>query len=145
MWECDHTGRWLYTATVLSSLSLSLSFFLPHGKKAAESKGKKSKHPTLTYTVTRLHEKGFLVEIENLPVTQFKNVIFDIVPGDEGGTFQARFMGVDMEKFPLKYQVRPAPVRGSGGDEDVRQGQSQRQPANLPSQQEVLQEVRGLG
>uniref|UniRef100_A0A8C7FUA2 Uncharacterized protein n=1 Tax=Oncorhynchus kisutch TaxID=8019 RepID=A0A8C7FUA2_ONCKI len=32
--------------------------------------------------------------------------IFDIVPGDEGGTFQvkARFMGVDMEKFPLKYQ-----------------------------------------
>lgn len=38
---------------------------------------------------------------------RFKNVIFDIVPGEEGGTFQvkARFMGVDMEKFPLKYQV----------------------------------------
>lgn len=34
-------------------------------------------------------------------------MIFDIVPGEEGGTFQvkARFMGVDMEKFPLKYQV----------------------------------------
>lgn len=38
---------------------------------------------------------------------RFKNVIFDIVPSEEGGTFQvkARFMGVDMEKFPLKYQV----------------------------------------
>ncbi|KAM9511306.1 ras GTPase-activating-like protein IQGAP3 [Salvelinus alpinus] len=76
------------------------------GKKAAESKGKKSKQPTLTYTAARLHEKGVLLEIEDLPVTQFKNVIFDIVPGEEGGTFQvkARFMGVDMEKFPLKYQ-----------------------------------------
>uniref|UniRef100_A0A673Z0Q2 IQ motif containing GTPase activating protein 3 n=1 Tax=Salmo trutta TaxID=8032 RepID=A0A673Z0Q2_SALTR len=74
--------------------------------KAAESKGKKSKQPTLTYTAARLHEKGVLLEIEDLPVTQFKNVIFDIVPGEEGGTFQvkARFMGVDMEKFPLKYQ-----------------------------------------
>uniref|UniRef100_A0A8C7LQC0 IQ motif containing GTPase activating protein 3 n=1 Tax=Oncorhynchus mykiss TaxID=8022 RepID=A0A8C7LQC0_ONCMY len=74
--------------------------------KSAESKGKKSKQPTLTYTAARLHEKGVLLEIEDLPVTQFKNVIFDIVPGEEGGTFQvkARFMGVDMEKFPLKYQ-----------------------------------------
>uniref|UniRef100_A0A673YYG5 IQ motif containing GTPase activating protein 3 n=1 Tax=Salmo trutta TaxID=8032 RepID=A0A673YYG5_SALTR len=73
---------------------------------AKHSKGKKSKQPTLTYTAARLHEKGVLLEIEDLPVTQFKNVIFDIVPGEEGGTFQvkARFMGVDMEKFPLKYQ-----------------------------------------
>ncbi|KAG7469536.1 hypothetical protein MATL_G00129770 [Megalops atlanticus] len=77
-----------------------------NGKKAAESKGKKSKQPTLTYTAARLHEKGVLLEIEDLPITQFKNVIFDIVPSEEGGTFQvkARFMGVDMEKFPLKYQ-----------------------------------------
>uniref|UniRef100_A0A3P8XSZ5 IQ motif containing GTPase activating protein 3 n=1 Tax=Esox lucius TaxID=8010 RepID=A0A3P8XSZ5_ESOLU len=73
---------------------------------AKHSKGKKSKQPTLTYTAARLHEKGVLLEIEDLPVTQFKNVIFDIVPCEEGGTFQvkARFMGVDMEKFPLKYQ-----------------------------------------
>uniref|UniRef100_A0A673YPZ6 IQ motif containing GTPase activating protein 3 n=1 Tax=Salmo trutta TaxID=8032 RepID=A0A673YPZ6_SALTR len=88
-----------YITTCLDNLTVS-------GKKAAESKGKKSKQPTLTYTAARLHEKGVLLEIEDLPVTQFKNVIFDIVPGEEGGTFQvkARFMGVDMEKFPLKYQ-----------------------------------------
>uniref|UniRef100_A0A8C7G3B2 IQ motif containing GTPase activating protein 3 n=1 Tax=Oncorhynchus kisutch TaxID=8019 RepID=A0A8C7G3B2_ONCKI len=88
-----------YITTCLDNLTVS-------GKKSAESKGKKSKQPTLTYTAARLHEKGVLLEIEDLPVTQFKNVIFDIVPGEEGGTFQvkARFMGVDMEKFPLKYQ-----------------------------------------
>ncbi|KAG9345332.1 hypothetical protein JZ751_009878 [Albula glossodonta] len=45
--------------------------------------------------------------LDNLTAkNRFKNVIFDIVPSEEGGTFQvkARFMGVDMEKFPLKYQ-----------------------------------------
>uniref|UniRef100_A0AAR2JB22 Ras-GAP domain-containing protein n=1 Tax=Pygocentrus nattereri TaxID=42514 RepID=A0AAR2JB22_PYGNA len=70
------------------------------------SKGKKSKQPTLTYTAARLHEKGVLLEIEDLPITQFKNVIFDIIPSEEGGTFlvKARFLGVDMERFPLKYQ-----------------------------------------
>ncbi|KAL4646730.1 ras GTPase-activating-like protein IQGAP3 [Arapaima gigas] len=68
--------------------------------------GKKSKQLALTYTAARLHEKGVLLEIEDLPVTQFKNVIFDIVPSKERGAFlvKARFMGVDMEKFPLKYQ-----------------------------------------
>uniref|UniRef100_A0A8C1YAZ4 IQ motif containing GTPase activating protein 3 n=1 Tax=Cyprinus carpio TaxID=7962 RepID=A0A8C1YAZ4_CYPCA len=67
---------------------------------------RKKKRVTLSYTAARLHEKGVLLEIEDLPVTQFKNVIFDIVPGDEDGTFlvKARFMGVDMERFPLKYQ-----------------------------------------
>ncbi|XP_063054723.1 ras GTPase-activating-like protein IQGAP3 [Engraulis encrasicolus] len=77
-----------------------------NGKKAADGKGKKSKQATLTYTAARLHEKGVLLEIEDLPITQFKNVIFDIVPSEEGGTFlvKARFMGVDMERFPLKYQ-----------------------------------------
>uniref|UniRef100_A0A6Q2Z7P3 IQ motif containing GTPase activating protein 3 n=1 Tax=Esox lucius TaxID=8010 RepID=A0A6Q2Z7P3_ESOLU len=93
-----------YITTCLENLTAKHSKV--SGKKAAESKGKKSKQPTLTYTAARLHEKGVLLEIEDLPVTQFKNVIFDIVPCEEGGTFQvkARFMGVDMEKFPLKYQ-----------------------------------------
>lgn len=47
--------------------------------------------------------------VSNLSVCmcRFKNVIFDIIPGEEGGTFlvKARFLGVDMERFPLKYQV----------------------------------------
>ncbi|KAJ8354659.1 hypothetical protein SKAU_G00222260 [Synaphobranchus kaupii] len=93
-----------YITTCLGNLTANNS--KGNGKKAAESKGKKCKQPILTYTAARLHEKGVLLEIEDLPVTQFKNVIFDIVPSAEGGTFQvkARFMGVDMEKFPLKYQ-----------------------------------------
>lgn len=38
----------------------------------------------------------------------FRNVIFDITPGDEAGRFavNAKFLGVDMENFQLHYQVR---------------------------------------
>lgn len=38
----------------------------------------------------------------------FRNVIFDITPGDEAGKFEvnAKFLGVDMERFQLHYQVR---------------------------------------
>ncbi|XP_041843644.1 ras GTPase-activating-like protein IQGAP3 isoform X2 [Melanotaenia boesemani] len=74
-------------------------------KKTADSKGKK-RPPTLSYSATRLQEKGVLLEIEDLPSTQFKNVIFDILPGPEKGTFniKARFLGVEMEEFLLKYQ-----------------------------------------
>uniref|UniRef100_A0A3B4ZXQ3 Uncharacterized protein n=1 Tax=Stegastes partitus TaxID=144197 RepID=A0A3B4ZXQ3_9TELE len=37
---------------------------------------------------------------------RFKNVVFDIVPAAEKGTFniKARFLGVEMEEFKLKYQ-----------------------------------------
>lgn len=40
----------------------------------------------------------------------FRNVIFDITPGDEAGKFEvnAKFLGVDMERFQLHYQVRAA-------------------------------------
>nr|XP_046254212.1 ras GTPase-activating-like protein IQGAP3 isoform X2 [Scatophagus argus]XP_046254213.1 ras GTPase-activating-like protein IQGAP3 isoform X2 [Scatophagus argus]XP_046254214.1 ras GTPase-activating-like protein IQGAP3 isoform X2 [Scatophagus argus] len=74
-------------------------------KKAADSKGKK-KLPALSYSAARLQEKGVLLEIEDLPATQFKNVIFDIVSGPEKGSFKvkARFLGVEMEEFVLKYQ-----------------------------------------
>ncbi|KAI3360710.1 hypothetical protein L3Q82_012851, partial [Scortum barcoo] len=74
-------------------------------KKAAEGKGKK-KLPALSYSGARLQEKGVLLEIEDLPSTQFKNVVFDIVPGPEKGSFKvkARFLGVEMEEFLLKYQ-----------------------------------------
>ncbi|XP_078391700.1 ras GTPase-activating-like protein IQGAP1, partial [Cetorhinus maximus] len=76
------------------------------GKKPAEGKGKNSKVPSLNYTAARLQEKGVLLDIEDLPVSQFRNVIFDIVQSEEAGAFdvKARFMGVDMEKFQLRYQ-----------------------------------------
>uniref|UniRef100_A0A672FMI2 IQ motif containing GTPase activating protein 3 n=1 Tax=Salarias fasciatus TaxID=181472 RepID=A0A672FMI2_SALFA len=76
-----------------------------NNKKAADSKGKKTP-PALSYSAARLQEKGVLLEIEDLPNTQFKNVVFDIVPAAEKGSFtvSARFLGVQMEEFVLKYQ-----------------------------------------
>ncbi|KAM9853558.1 ras GTPase-activating-like protein IQGAP3 [Aulostomus maculatus] len=73
-------------------------------KKATENRGKKV--PTLSYSAARLQEKGVLLEIEDLPATQFKNVIFNIVPGPEKGTFNVKacFLGIEMEEFLLKYQ-----------------------------------------
>uniref|UniRef100_A0A3Q3M343 IQ motif containing GTPase activating protein 3 n=1 Tax=Mastacembelus armatus TaxID=205130 RepID=A0A3Q3M343_9TELE len=72
---------------------------------SADNKGKK-KLPALHYSAARLQEKGVLLEIEDLPSTQFKNVVFDISAGSETGSFsiKARFLGVEMEEFQLKYQ-----------------------------------------
>lgn len=60
----------------------------------------------------------------------FRNVIFDITPGDEAGRFavNAKFLGVDMEKFQLHYQVKSlitAPARAkpvSAGLQSKHQG-----------------------
>nr|XP_033776081.1 ras GTPase-activating-like protein IQGAP1 [Geotrypetes seraphini] len=75
-------------------------------KKPGEMKGKKSKKISLKYTAARLHEKGVLLEIEDLQANQFKNVIFEISPTEEVGDFEvkAKFMGVQMETFMLHYQ-----------------------------------------
>ncbi|XP_059688246.1 ras GTPase-activating-like protein IQGAP3 [Gavia stellata] len=68
--------------------------------------GKNKKLQSLRYTAARLFEKGVLLEIEDLPPSQFRNVIFDIIPCEESGKFQvkAKFMGIDMERFQLHYQ-----------------------------------------
>lgn len=44
---------------------------------------------------------------ERLCPFRFRNVIFDIIPCEESGRFQvkAKFMGIDMERFQLHYQV----------------------------------------
>ncbi|XP_069078694.1 ras GTPase-activating-like protein IQGAP1 isoform X2 [Pleurodeles waltl] len=75
-------------------------------KKPGEMKGKKSKKISLKYTAARLHEKGVLLEIEDLQVNQFKNVIFEISPSEEVGDFEvkAKFMGVQIETLMLHYQ-----------------------------------------
>ncbi|XP_051999765.1 ras GTPase-activating-like protein IQGAP3 [Xyrauchen texanus] len=101
-----HSEQVDYYSQYINTCLKNLTASKVNGKKVSENKGKKKKASALTYTAARLHEKGVLLEIEDLPVTQFKNVIFDIVPGEEDGTFlvKARFMGVDMERFPLKYQ-----------------------------------------
>ncbi|XP_023789470.1 ras GTPase-activating-like protein IQGAP1 isoform X2 [Cyanistes caeruleus] len=75
-------------------------------KKPREMKGRTSKKISLKYTAARLHEKGVLLEIEDLQGNQFKNVIFEISPTEEVGDFEvkAKFMGVQMETFMLHYQ-----------------------------------------
>ncbi|XP_057413155.1 ras GTPase-activating-like protein IQGAP3 isoform X3 [Balaenoptera acutorostrata] len=79
---------------------------LDHLAPSSKSSGKGKKQPSLHYTAAQLLEKGVLVEIEDLPTSHFRNVIFDITPGDEAGKFEvnARFLGVDMERFQLHYQ-----------------------------------------
>ncbi|XP_031230195.1 ras GTPase-activating-like protein IQGAP3 [Mastomys coucha] len=79
---------------------------LDHLAPNPKSSGKGKKQPSLHYTAAQLLEKGVLVEIEDLPVSHFRNVIFNITPGDEAGRFavNAKFLGVDMEKFQLHYQ-----------------------------------------
>uniref|UniRef100_A0A9L0S882 IQ motif containing GTPase activating protein 3 n=1 Tax=Equus caballus TaxID=9796 RepID=A0A9L0S882_HORSE len=79
---------------------------LGHLAPSSKSSGKGKKQPSLHYTAAQLLEKGVLVEIEDLPTSHFRNVIFDITPGDEAGKFEvnAKFLGVDMERFQLHYQ-----------------------------------------
>uniref|UniRef100_A0A2K5I9U8 IQ motif containing GTPase activating protein 3 n=1 Tax=Colobus angolensis palliatus TaxID=336983 RepID=A0A2K5I9U8_COLAP len=79
---------------------------LDHLAPNSKSSGKGKKQPSLHYTAAQLLEKGVLVEIEDLPASHFRNVIFDITPGDEAGKFEvnAKFLGVDMERFHLHYQ-----------------------------------------
>ncbi|KFV62186.1 Ras GTPase-activating-like IQGAP2, partial [Dryobates pubescens] len=72
-----------------------------------ELKGsRKMKQASLKYTAARLHEKGVILEIEDLQTNQFKNVMFDITPGEEVGDFEikAKFLGVEMEKVQLHFQ-----------------------------------------
>ncbi|XP_019518032.1 PREDICTED: ras GTPase-activating-like protein IQGAP3 [Hipposideros armiger] len=79
---------------------------LGHLAPGSRNSGKGKKQPCLHYTAAQLVEKGVLVEIEDLPSSHFRNVIFDITPGDEAGKFEvnAKFLGVDMERFQLHYQ-----------------------------------------
>ncbi|MBZ3877267.1 Ras GTPase-activating-like protein IQGAP3, partial [Sciurus carolinensis] len=79
---------------------------LDHLAPSNKSCRKGKKQPSLHYTAAQLLEKGVLVEIEDLPTSHFRNVIFDITPGDEAGMFEvnAKFLGVDMERFQLHYQ-----------------------------------------
>ncbi|KAF7687951.1 ras GTPase-activating-like protein IQGAP1 [Silurus meridionalis] len=75
-------------------------------KKPGENKAKKSKQASQKYTAARLHEKGVLIEIEDLQTNQFKNVIFEISPSEAVGVFdvKAKFMGVHLETLMLEYQ-----------------------------------------
>uniref|UniRef100_A0A5S6L523 Small integral membrane protein 19 n=1 Tax=Xenopus tropicalis TaxID=8364 RepID=A0A5S6L523_XENTR len=93
-----------YIKTCLDNLTRKRS--IKFDGKAEEKGSKKTKQATLKYTAARLHEKGVILEIEGLQTNQFKNVLFDITPGDEVGDFEvkAKFLGVEMEKVQLHFQ-----------------------------------------
>lgn len=77
------------------------------------SKGRSKQ--ALKYTAARLIEKGVLLEVEDLPECQQKNLLFEITPLATTGVFhiQAKLMGVTMENVEIDIQVReaaPVPV-----------------------------------
>ncbi|XP_032070317.1 ras GTPase-activating-like protein IQGAP2 isoform X1 [Thamnophis elegans] len=74
--------------------------------KQEEKSGNKLKNISLKYTAARLYEKGVILEIDELQPNQFKNVMFEITPGEEVGDFdiKAKFLGVEMEKVHLHFQ-----------------------------------------
>ncbi|KAK2564429.1 Ras GTPase-activating-like protein IQGAP1 [Acropora cervicornis] len=86
---------------------LIISCFLLKPSGAKQQKGKEEVYRgDIKYTAQRLYEKGVILEIEGLPPSQFKNVMFEIKSADEVGMFEvsAKFMGVAMEKVELVFQ-----------------------------------------
>ncbi|CAB1339109.1 unnamed protein product [Coregonus sp. 'balchen'] len=98
------------TNTALNSktafYNVQIDYYNQLSKKPGDTKAKKSKQVSQKYTAARLHEKGVLIEIEDLQTNQFKNVIFEISPSEAVGVFdvKAKFMGVHLETLQLEYQ-----------------------------------------
>ncbi|NXT61438.1 IQGA2 protein, partial [Chaetops frenatus] len=70
-----------------------------------EVKGsKKLKQTSLKYTAARLHEKGVILEIEDLQTNHFFQVFVIVVFGLLGWFGLAKFLGVEMEKVQLHFQ-----------------------------------------
>ncbi|XP_017888182.1 ras GTPase-activating-like protein IQGAP1 isoform X2 [Ceratina calcarata] len=71
-----------------------------------DNHGKLRSKMTLKYSASKLQEKGVLLEVDGLPQSQFKNVIFEISPTEHTGLFSVRckFMGVEMEKIDIDIQ-----------------------------------------
>nr|XP_053647746.1 ras GTPase-activating-like protein IQGAP1 [Cherax quadricarinatus] len=74
-----------------------------YGKQGGEKARSKQ---TLKYTAAKLIEKGVLLDVEDLPESQHKNILFEITPLATTGIFyvQAKFMGVPMENVEIDIQ-----------------------------------------
>ncbi|XP_046403125.1 ras GTPase-activating-like protein IQGAP1 [Ischnura elegans] len=78
-----------------------------HALKAAHKHTAKVKSKmSIKYSADKLCAKGIVLEIEGLPKSQFKNVLFEISPLEENGIFEVKgkFMGVEMERMELNIQ-----------------------------------------
>uniref|UniRef100_A0AAY4DW60 IQ motif containing GTPase activating protein 1 n=1 Tax=Denticeps clupeoides TaxID=299321 RepID=A0AAY4DW60_9TELE len=96
-----------YTKTCMDNLgSKGTACFRRFSWRSLFLEAKKSKQVSQKYTAARLHEKGVLIEIDDLQTNQFKNVIFEISPAEVVGVFEvkAKFMGVHLETVMLEYQ-----------------------------------------
>uniref|UniRef100_UPI00358F684B ras GTPase-activating-like protein IQGAP1 isoform X2 n=1 Tax=Myxine glutinosa TaxID=7769 RepID=UPI00358F684B len=102
--QADYYNQYIHTCLDNLDRGRKLSRHTVHSGNA--QRNRKAKQMTLRYTAARLHEKGVLLEIENLQQNQFRNVQFDITPAEEIGSFdvKAKFMGVNMEKVQLNFQ-----------------------------------------
>lgn len=79
-----------------------------HKQVLASKSGKISKKYAVKYTGARLYERGVILNIEDLPQTQLKNVLLEITPLAQSGVFrvQVNFMGVGMETVEVDIQVK---------------------------------------
>lgn len=87
------------------------NWFLLRNVHQAWTKGSGEKarsKQAIKYTAVKLMEKGVLLEVEDLPDSQQKNLLFEITPLATTGLFhvQAKFMGVPMENVEIDIQVR---------------------------------------
>lgn len=83
-------------------------FFHPRNVHQSLGGSKGRNKQALKYTAARLMEKGVLLEVEDLPECQQKNLLFEITPLATTGVFhiQAKLMGVTMENVEIDIQVR---------------------------------------
>lgn len=79
-----------------------------HQASSKQNGEKTRSKQTIKYPATKLMEKGVLLEVEDLPETQRKNVLFEITPLATTGIFhvQVKFMGVPMEFVEIDIQVQ---------------------------------------
>lgn len=70
-------------------------------------RAKEKKQRSLKYSGTRLLEKGILISLDGVPLSQLKNVQFEISKTKFNGIYavHGRFMGIEVEKIDIDIQV----------------------------------------
>ncbi|KFM69504.1 Ras GTPase-activating-like protein IQGAP2, partial [Stegodyphus mimosarum] len=71
-----------------------------------ETKNEVKNMKTLKYLGSKLYEKGILLEIKDLDIHQYKNVLFEVRPSQDAGIFiiDAKFMGIPLNSIHIDIQ-----------------------------------------
>ena len=75
----NNLGSTSNTGAPLSSIGNNANGKQGNISNASTGKNKLDK-TILRYSASKLHEKGILIEIDGLPLNQFRNVLFEIIP-----------------------------------------------------------------